>query len=577
MISQQQETQRAEQMVERFVRRFQPSYKLLACHAALPLVLTPELLNFLRVQFLRGEVPWVAEVDLLLSDLCRQVGYELYAMDTAVRAYLLEEMKREFGDERMKEVARLLISYVKHIYQNNSYISPKELQAQQWAAMVYIEPETAAREIAQDFQSTAIGRSLVNRAEIARLAKITEELAPELNSYAQLVRYAQLVGQVLTDASGVEESELRRSYYVAGVELCLPEELIPPKILTADLGLQSTLTIDSPDSIPGFPPLQTFQFKTPKISFEEETKTPVGVKPQSFTFELITVELKKTGLFRRTTELTYHKKQQHNLYFIEDLGNGIELEMVQIPSGTFVMGAPENEKGSSDSERPQHTVKVPNFLMSRYLVTQRQWRLIAILLPKVNRNLEPEPSYFKRDALPVEKISWYDAVEFCARLSNYTGREYRLPSEAEWEYACRAGTNTPFHFGETITSELANYRAIETYASQSKGIYRKRTTSVGKFHANAFGLHDMHGNVWEWCLDDLHDNYKNAPTDGSTWFNDDNNLFQKSDRAVLRGGSWDFNPAYCRSAYRNNLYEAERNLTHNSVGFRIVRTFRRGR
>jgi formylglycine-generating enzyme required for sulfatase activity len=573
MISQQQETQRAEQIVERFVRRFQPSYKLLACHAALPLVLTPELLNFLRVQFLRGEVPWVAEVDLLLSDLCRQVGYELYAMDTAVRAYLLEEMKRELGSERMKEVARLLISYVKHIYQNNSYISPKELQAQQWAAMVYIETETAAREIAQDFQSTAIGTSLVNRAEIARLAKITQELAPQLNSYAQLVRYAQLVSQVLTDASGVEESELRRSYIVGGVELSLPEELMPPKILTADLGLQSTLTIDSPNSIPGFPPLRTFQFRTPSISFEEETKTSAGIKPQSFTFEVVTVELKKTGLFRRKTELLYHTKQQQNLYFIEDLGNGIELEMVQIPSGTFVMGAPENEKGSSDSERPQHTVKIPVFLMSRYQVTQRQWRLIAILLPKVNRNLEPEPSYFKRDDFPVEKVSWYDAVEFCARLSNYTGRKYRLPSEAEWEYACRAGTTTPFHFGETITSDLANYRAIEIYANGSEGRYRKRTTSVEKFPANAFGLYNMHGNVWEWCLDDLHDNYENAPTNGSAWFNDDNNLFQKSDRAVLRGGSWDFNPVYCRSAYRNNLYQSGRNLILNSIGFRIVRTF----
>ena len=297
MISQQQDTKRAEQIVERFVRRFQPSYKLLACHAALPLVLTPELLNFLRVQFLRGEVPWVAEVDLLLSDLCRQVGYELYAMDTAVRAYLLEEMKREFGDERMKEVARLLISYVKYIYQNNSYISPKGLQAQQWAAMVYIEPETAAREIAQDFQSTAIGTSLVNRAEIARLAQITQELAPQLNSYAELVRYAQLVSQVLTDASGVEESELRRSYNVSGVELSLPNELIPPKILTADLGLQSTLTTDSPDSIPGFPPLRTFQFRTPTISLEGEIETPADISLQAFTFEVATIELKMTGVF----------------------------------------------------------------------------------------------------------------------------------------------------------------------------------------------------------------------------------------------------------------------------------------
>ncbi len=569
MISQQQETQRAEQIVERFVHRFQPSYKLLACHAALPLVLTPELLNFLRVQFLRGEVPWVAEVDLLLSDLCRQVGYELYAMDTAVRAYLLEEMKRELGNERMKEVARLLISYVKHLYQNNPYISPKELQVQQWAAMVYIEPETAAREIAQDFQSTAIGRSLVNRAEIARLAKITQELAPQLNSYAELVRYAELVSQVLTDASGVEESELRRSYSVAGVELSVPEELMPPKILTAGLGLQSIVETSSPNSIPGFPPLQTFQFRIPTISLEEETETPADISLQTFAFEVATIELKKSGFFGRDTELIIHRQQQQNQYFSEDLENGILLQMVKIPGGTFTMGAPKDEKGSSDSERPQHLVKVPTFFIGKYQVTQAQWRAVAVL-PKVNHDLEPEPSYFKRDRLPVEKVSWYDAVEFCARLSNYTRREYRLASEAEWEYACRAGTATPFHFGKTITNELANYRARETYASESEGKYRKSTTSVGIFPANAFGLHDMHGNIWEWCLDDLHDNYENAPTDGSAWFNDDNNLFQKSHRAVLRGGSWDFNPVYCRSAYRNNLYQSGRNLVLNSIGFRVV-------
>ena len=567
MISQQQETQRAEQIVERFVRRFQPSYKLLACHAALPLVLTPELLNFLRVQFLRGEVPWVAEVDLLLSDLCRQVGYELYAMDTAVRAYLIEEMKREFGDERMKEVARLLISYVKYIYQNNPYISPKELQAQQWAAMVYIEPETAAREIAQDFQSTAIGRSLVNRAEIARLAKITQELAPQLNSYAQLVRYAQLVSQVLIDASGVEESELRRSYFVAGVELSVPEELMPPKILTAD----------SSNSIRGFPPLQTFQFRTPTIFLEEETEKSAGVNLQLFTFEVATIELRKTGVFqrktfRRETELIIHRQQQQNQYFIEDLGNGILLEMVKIPGGTFTMGAPKDEKGRGDRETPQHRVNVPPFFIGKYPVTQAQWKAVAAL-PEINHDLKPEPSKFKGVNLPVEQVSWYDTIEFSARLSNYTGREYRLPSEAEWEYACRAGTITPFHFGETITSELANYRARQTYASEPKGEYREQTTTIGEFPPNAFGLYDMHGNVWEWCFDDWHSNYEGAPTDGSPWFDEkNNNLYHKklSSISVLRGGSWFTSPERCRSAYRYVGRWSIRHHIDSYSGFRVV-------
>ncbi|MEB3220013.1 MAG: formylglycine-generating enzyme family protein [Nostocales cyanobacterium 94392] len=597
MISQQQETQRAEQMVERFVRRFQLSYKLLACHAALPLVLTPELLNFLRVQFLRGEVPPVAEVDLLLSDLCRQVGYELYAMDTAVRAYLLEEMKREFGDERMQEVARLLISYVKYIYQNNPYISPKELQAQQWAAMVYIEPETAAREIAQDFQSTAIGRSLVNRAEIARLAKITQELAPQLHNYAELVRYAELVSQVLIDASGVEESELRRSYIVGGVELSLPEELMPPKILTAGLGLQSLLQhiqatgdrniqvtgsgnitqeSSSPNSIPGFPPLQTFQFRIPSISLEGETETPGGINLQTFTFEAATIELKKS---KGNTELIINRRRQQNQYFSEDLGNGVELEMVKIPGGTFTMGAPKKEKDSRGNERPQHQVTVPTFFMGKYPITQAQWRVVANMQHlRVNRDLKPEPSRFKGDNRPVEKISWYDAVEFCGRLSRIaenrlsqdTGKQYRLPSEAEWEFACRAGTTTPFHFGETITSELANYNATYTYGAGSKGIYHKETTPVDSFDvANAFGLYDMHGNVLEWCLDDWHNNYEGAPTNGSAWVKTENRSKNNNRYQVLRGGSWNYYPGNCRSAYRNDV-RVERDYVNINLGFRVV-------
>ena len=555
MISLSQETQIAEQMVERFVRRFEPSYKLLAYHAALPLVLTPELLNFLRVQFLRGEVPWMAEVDLLLSDLCRQVGYELYAMDTAVRAYLLKKMEQELGLERMKEVARLLISYVKYLHKNNPYISPKELQAQQWAAMVYTEPERAAKEIAEDFQNaaspnTGIGQNLVNRAEMARLAKITQELAPQLNAHSELVRYAQLVSKVLTDASEMEVSELSRSYSVEGVELSLPAELKPRT---------------SPISLPGFPPIQNFEFRIPATSFKETTEILPGINLQPFTFESATIELKKSGLFGRNTGVIIHRHPQQSQYFIEDLGNEIELDMVLIPGGTFTMGAPEHEKDSRDSERPQHQVTVPIFFIGRYQVTQAQWRAVANLL-QVERKLKPEPSRFKDDNLPVEKVSWYDAVEFCARLSNHTGREYRLPSEAEWEYACRAGTTTPFHFGETIAGDLANYRASSIFADEPKGEYREQTTPVGQFLPNGFGLHDMHGNVWEWCLDGRHDNYEGAPTDGSAWVKSGNENDNRS--RVLRGGSWYSDPVGCRSAFRFDYDPDE--VYYANIGLRVV-------
>ncbi|MFM6342595.1 MAG: formylglycine-generating enzyme family protein, partial [Dolichospermum sp.] len=198
----------------------------------------------------------------------------------------------------------------------------------------------------------------------------------------------------------------------------------------------------------------------------------------------------------------------------------------------------------------------------KYPITQAQWQAVAAL-PQVNQELKPNPSRFKGANRPVEQVSWHDAVEFCARLSNYTKRPYRLPSEAEWEYACRAGTTTPFHFGETMTTDLANYNGNYTYGDGSKGVYREETTEVGSFKiANEFGLYDMHGNVWEWCQDDWHNNYEGAPTDGSAWIS--NNT--KSDK-LLRGGCWYGNPANCRSASRNYV---DAGFDRYNSGFRVV-------
>ena len=249
-------------------------------------------------------------------------------------------------------------------------------------------------------------------------------------------------------------------------------------------------------------------------------------------------------------------------YYSEDLGNGITLDMVLIPEGEFMMGAPEDELESLDSERPQHKVSVPTFFMGRYPVTQEQWQAI----------MGNNPSAFKGDKRPVESISWYEAQEFCKHLSQRTGRKYRLPSEAEWEYACRAGTTTPFHFGETITTDLANYRGTDneeykwsgSYGEGTKGEYRQETTPVNKFGmANNFGLCDVHGNVLEWCLDHWHDNYQNAPNDGSAWVSSED-----SSRHVLRGGSWNNNPNICRSAAR--VFNIPENAVSNHIGFRVV-------
>jgi formylglycine-generating enzyme required for sulfatase activity/uncharacterized caspase-like protein len=284
----------------------------------------------------------------------------------------------------------------------------------------------------------------------------------------------------------------------------------------------------------------TIPESTPKPT-STPTPTPDLLK---FKFTTVTI-LDKTG-----TKLKSNPNNEAK-YFQENLGNGITLEMVEIPAGSFKMGSLESEKGRNDSESPLHDVNVPAFFMSKFEVTQEQYQQI----------MGKNPSHFQGKKRPVEQVSWNDAIEFCKKLSQQTGNTYRLPSEAEWEYACRAGTTTPFYFGETITTDLVNYNGDYTYANAPKGKNRKQTTDVGSFPPNAFGLYDMHGNVYEWCQDDLHKNYINAPKDSIAW------ISQNRDTKVLRGGSWYASPENCRSAYR---YNHKASYSSYAVGFRVV-------
>jgi formylglycine-generating enzyme required for sulfatase activity len=253
---------------------------------------------------------------------------------------------------------------------------------------------------------------------------------------------------------------------------------------------------------------------------------------------------------------------QNSSQLKENLGYGVTLEMVAIPSGVFRMGSPKNEKESQEHERPQHSVAIQSFFMGKYLITQKQWEIVAAFLPQVNYELNPNPSRFAGDNQPVEQVSWYEAVEFCDRLSRYSGKQYRLPSEAEWEYACRAGKTTPFYFGEIITIDLANYNGAYTYSNAPKGEYQRRTTPVGSFPPNFFGLYDMHGNLWEWCADTWHGNYQGAPKDGSPWLGNDNHQGR-----LLRGGSWYTPPEGCRSGYR---YKYDPSQGNDRISFRVV-------
>ena len=245
--------------------------------------------------------------------------------------------------------------------------------------------------------------------------------------------------------------------------------------------------------------------------------------------------------------------------------NSIGIEFVLVPAGEFMMGSRDPASqvaarcGGYDAkdkwftnEHPRHRVRITRaFFIGAHEVTQRQYE----------RVMGKNPAHFKGANNPVEQVSWNDAAEFCRRLSQKDGATYRLPTESEWEYACRAGTTTPFHTGETISTGQANYDGNYWYANGTKGQYRRKTTPVGSFAANAWGLYDMHGNVWEWCQDWYDDDYySNSPTDDPTGPATGKYL-------VLRGGSWFYFPYFMRSAYRLRGNPAFRNF---NIGLRVV-------
>ena len=236
--------------------------------------------------------------------------------------------------------------------------------------------------------------------------------------------------------------------------------------------------------------------------------------------------------------------------FSEDLGDGIRLDMIVIPSGIFQMGSLTHH--GNDEEKPRHLVSIKSFLLGNFLVTQGQWKAIMGRLP---------PCRFKGDQLPVERVSWNDADIFCQQLSRKTGGTYHLPSESQWEYACRAGSDAPFSFGETLTTDFANFCGEHIFRLEPAGVYRHVTTEGTKFPPNAFGIHDMHGNLWEWCADSWMDDYSSASRDDSAYQN------HRDEHRVARGGSWHEPAANCRGAARVRFIGSE---ADDFIGFRVA-------
>lgn len=324
-----------------------------------------------------------------------------------------------------------------------------------------------------------------------------------------------------------------------------------------------------------FPPLSSLanQLRTALGDSTTEIKEPPeeGFLP-SYTYRSITVRGDGFPLYESQFTTTFYEE-----VVLTAGGYTASFPIVAIPGGQFLFGFPPDEKPLNFGQIPQTIASLDSFWMGIHPITQYQWLTVA-QLPAVEIMLNPSPAYFKGENLPVEQITWREAVEFCQRLSRYTGQRFRLPTEAEWEFACRAKTTTPFHFGQTLTTDLANYNGIHLYDLETGGIFRGQTTPAGAFRrANAFGLYDMHGNVLEWCSDTWQDAFPTNQNAMDTFPQDaliataaapEVPITPAADVKVVRGGGWKSPPQHCQSAYRTRQNAEDRSYT---IGFRIVR------
>jgi formylglycine-generating enzyme required for sulfatase activity len=600
-----------------FARSYGPDPLLLLLHASVPETLRPDILHLIQINFLAGPADPSREADVLFAPFTTCLGGDYYRVDAQVRWHglaLLRSLYREESRGREVRVAELLWCHLEQLERGQGITAQTLLgdyiAVQRWVALAYLEPSDAARAFAQALRAIEAHSSADSITAYAQLGGLAAALELPLAGEPELLTYAKGLDAL---AKGDEPNAIRllealgdQPLQIGEVSLKAPTQWLGHQV---EKQLQRQLEEQRKQQL-------VEQQRQAEKALNATARQPVAADPpEAIVPQVAAIRLQR---FSTTTCLLRQKsgrwqnrsgqdrwRQERRQVQVEGFLERLDLEataverlyrdvaitMVKIPAGRFLMGSPVDEPKRSPAEGPLHEVKLESFFMGQTPITQAQWREVACWQERPgeqwDRQLEPNPSYHHGkglqgedktgllplesniDQCPVESVSWWDAMEFCDRLSQRTGRNYTLPSEAQWEYACRAGTTTPFCFGETISPELANYDGNDAYADGPKGIWRRKTTPVGMFPANAWGMQDMHGNVWEWCADHWHSYYHGAPDDGSPriWPEARSLIWQVENAELrpLRGGSWSFPPAFCRSAAR--VYP--RRGRRDDVGFRV--------
>jgi formylglycine-generating enzyme required for sulfatase activity len=589
---------------------------LLLLHASVPETLRPDILHLIQINFLAGPADPSREADVLFAPFTTCLGGDFYRVDAQVRWHALALLRSHYREEvrgREVRVAELLWRHLERL-ERGQRITVQTLlgdyiAVQRWVALAYLEPRDAARAFAQALRAIEAHSSADSITAYAQLGGLAAALELPLAGEPELLTYAKGLDAL---AKGDEPSATRLLEALGDQPLQIGE--VSLKAPTQWLGYQVEKQLQrqleeqkkrelveqqrQAEEVLNETEQEPVAADPPEVVHAEAVVPTVGaIRLQSFSFTTCLLR-KEDNRWKKWQSEDRWIEERRTLQvegFLEQLehealrqragAQAVALTMVKIPAGSFLMGSPLAELERFKDEGPQHVVKLESFFMGQTPITQAQWREVAGWQEqtgeKWGRQLNPDPSRFQSkegqgktkvrlladesntDHRPVEQVSWLDAMEFCRRLSQRTGRNYTLPSEAQWEYACRAGTTTPFCFGETITAKLANYDGSLAYADGPKGDNRAQTTPVGISPANAWGMQDMHGNVREWCADHWHPNYYDAPDDGSPRINPNAKM---DERRLLRGGSWVDFPRNCRSAFRDISHPGLRIL---AVGFRV--------